>query len=273
VRWVSSSVALDLTAGYRRLEGIDLAGIDTSDDGFFADLEASRWWSEASIRTAVRAGIDHLNVSGTEPTIGLSIEKLGSSGSSLSLRYDHSPAYLLAATLESAVAEVTADKVEVVGSKPLGDMWGLTASADVALFDGGGLTNTRLGGSVTISRQLGSLFRTEFSSRLVGFSDASPVIGRRLYWDPNLFWSNSVGLSLSRIPELGWGYRARILGGAAWSDERDVLETQWVPQLGVDAGLRYLTERTTLDLGAYYRRSREDEYSAFGVDLTLRVRP
>lgn len=271
--WVSSTVALNLTAGYRRLEGIDLAGIDASDDGYFANLEVSRWWSEASVRTAVRAGVDHLDRSGTEPTFGLSIEKFGSSGTSISLRYDHSPAYLLAATLESAVAEVVADNVEVVVLKPLGEDWALSASAEVALFDGGGLTNTRIGGGATISRRLSPLFSAEFSTRLIGFSDPAPVIGRRLYWDPTLFWSNTVGLSLNRSPERGLGYRARIIGGAAFSDERDQLETRWVPQFGLDAGLRWLSEQTTLDLGAFYRQSREDEYSAFGLHLTLRVRP
>lgn len=271
--WASSTVALDLTAGYRRLEGIDLAGLDASDDGFFASLEASRWWSEASLRTAVRLGVDHLDQSGTEPTFGLSIEKFGASGSSVSLRYDHSPAYLLASTFESAVAEVVADKVEVVVVKPLGDNWTLAASGDVALFDGGGLTNTRSGGGATITRRLGPLFSAEFSTRLIGFDDPSPVIGRRLYWDPSLFWSNTVGLSLSRFPERGLGYRARVIGGAAFSDERDQLETRWVPQFGVDAGLRWLGDRTALDLEAFYRQSREDEYSAFGLSLTLRVRP
>jgi len=271
--WVGSTFALDLTAGYRRLEGIDLVGMDASDNGFFANLQASRWWSEASIRTALRAGVDHLDKTGTEPTIGFSIEKFGASGGSLSLRYDHTPAYLLTATLESAVAEVVADHVEVLGSTPLGDDWSLAASADMALFDGGGLTNTRVGGGATISRSLGPLFRAEFGTRLIGFSDPAPVLGRRLYWDPSLFWSNTLGLSLSHFPEQGLGYRARIIGGAAYSDERDQLETRWVPQFGIDAGLRYLSERTTLDLGAYYRRSRENEYSAFGLDLTLRVRP
>ena len=271
--WVGSTFALDLTVGYRRLEGIDLAGMDASDNGFFASLQASRWWSQASVRTALRAGVDHLDQFGTEPTFGLSIEKFDTSGSSLSLRYDHSPAYLLAATLESAVAEVAADKVEVVGARQLGGDWALVASADLAWYDGGGLTNTRVGGGATISRRLGPLFRAEFGTRLIGFSDPAPVIGRRLYWDPTLFWSNTIGLSLSRFPERGLGYRARIIGGAAFSDERDQLETRWVPQFGVDAGLRWLGERTTLDLGAYYRQSREDEYSAFGLDLTLHVRP
>lgn len=271
--WAISTVTLDLTAGYRRLEGIDLTGVDSSDDGFFASLEGSRWWSEASLRTAFRVGVDHLDKSGTEPTFGVSIERFGSSGSSVSLRYDHTPAYLLAATLESAVAEVVADHVEVVGSTPLGDDWSLAASADVALFDGGGLTNTRVGGGLTISRRLGPLFRAEIGTRLIGFSDPAPVLGRRLYWDPTLFWSNTVGLSLSRFPERGLGYRARIIGGAAFSDERDQLETRWVPQFGVDAGLRWLSERTTLNLGAFYRQSREDEYSAFGLEFTLRVRP
>lgn len=271
--WVASAGGLELTAGYRRLEGIDLAGVDASDDGFFAGLEGSHWWSEASLRTALRLGVDHLEQSGTEPTFGLSIERFGASGSSVSLSYDHTPAYLLTATLESAVAQVTADHVEVVGTMPLGEDWALAGSADVVLLDGGGLTNTRVGGGVTISRRLGPLFGAQLGSRLIGFSDPAPVLGRRLYWDPSLFWSTTAGLSLRWFPEQGFGYRAQIIGGAAWSDERDQAEARWVPQFGIDAGLRWLSDRTTLDLGAFYRLSREDEYSAFGLDLTLRVRP
>jgi hypothetical protein len=262
-----------VTAGYRRLEGIDLAGLDSSDDGFFGNAEVARWWSEASLRTAIRVGIDQLDQSGTEPTFGLAIEKFSAAGNSLSLRFDHSPAYLLAATLESALAEVVADHFEVAGFKALGDDWGLAASADLALFDGGGLTNTRFGGGATISRRLSPLFTAEFGTRLIGFSDPAPVIGRRLYWDPTVFWSNTIGLSVKSFPEVGFGYRARIIGGAAWSDERDQVATRWVPQVGIDGGIRWIGNRTTLDLGAYYRRSREDEYSAFGLDLTLRLRP
>ena len=271
--WMQSSVAIDLAAGYRRLEGIDLMGLDASDHGLFAGVEGSLWWSEASVRTAVRAGVDHLDVTGTEPTFGVSVERFGHTGSSLSLHFDHTPAYHLAATLESAVAEVTADHVQVLGSKPLGDDWALAASADLAMLKGGGLTNSRVAGSVTVTRRLGRLFRAELGTRVLGFSDPAPILGRRLYWDPNLFWSGTAGVSLSSAPDQGLGYRARLLGGAAWSDERDLAEARWVPQFGADAGISWLSERTTFDLGAFYRRSREDEYSAFGVDLTLRVRP
>ena len=271
--WTTSAVTIDVTAAYRRLEGHDLAGFDASDDGFFAGAQGSFWWSEASLRAAVRAGIDHLETTGTEPTFGVSLERFGRDGGSLSLHYDHAPAYLLAATLESALAEVAANHVRVLGSKPLGDQWALAASADLALFDGGGLTNSRIGGAVALSRRLGRLFRAEFGSRVLGFADPAPILGRRLYWDPNLFWSSTVGLSLARVPERGLGYRARLTGGAAWSDERDVAAPRWVPQFGVDAGVSWLSESTMFDLGAFYRRGREDEYNSFGLDLTLRVRP
>ncbi|MFQ5529367.1 MAG: tetratricopeptide repeat protein [Gemmatimonadota bacterium] len=271
--WIGSSAAVDLTAGYRRLEGLDLAGLDTSDNGFFGGVQGSYWWSEASLRAALRLGVDHLERLGTEPTVGLSLEKFGATGSSLSLHYDHRPAYHLTATLESAVAEVAADHVQVQGTTPLGDDWALAGSADLALLDGGGITNSRFGGAVTISRRLGRLFRAEFGTRLLGFSDPAPILGRRLYWDPSLFWSNTAGVSLNWAPEQGLGYRARLIGGAAWSDERDLPEARWVPQFGVDAGISWLSERTALDLGAFYRRSREDEYSSYGLNLTLRVRP
>jgi hypothetical protein len=191
----------------------------------------------------------------------------------VSFRYNHSPAYPLTATLESAAADVIADHVEVAGTKPVGDDWALAGSLDYARLSGGGTANTRLGAGATVSRRLGGLFRVELGSRVVGFSDPAPIIGRRLYWDPSLFWSNTVGLSLANVPEAGLGYRARAIGGMAWSNERIAADARWVPQLGVDAGLTWTSERTVLDLGAFYRRSRENEYSSFGLDLTLRMRP
>lgn len=271
--WIASNYAMEISAQHRRIEGLDLAGLPADDEGFNLGLEASRWWSEASLRTALRVGVDHLDQLGSEPTFGVSVEKFDQRGGSLSFRYNHSPAYPLTATLESAAADVIADHVEVAGTKPVGDDWALAGSLDYARLSGGGTANTRLGAGTTVSRRLGGLFRVELGSRVVGFSDPAPIIGRRLYWDPSLFWSNTVGLSLANVPEAGLGYRARAIGGMAWSNERIAADARWVPQLGVDAGLTWTSERTVLDLGAFYRRSRENEYSSFGLDLTLRMRP
>jgi hypothetical protein len=65
----------------------------------------------------------------------------------------------------------------------------------------------------------------------------------------------------------------RLSGGAAYADERDALSADWIPQLGLEAGLGWSSERTDFELDAFYRRGREDGYNSLGADLTLRVRP
>lgn len=271
--WSAGPYAFDATAGYRRLEGVDLAGLPMDDRGGFATVEAARWWSEASLRTAIRLGVDHLDSAGTEPLIGLSVGRFGSSGSSLTLRYEHGPAYLQTYTLESALADVSADRLEVAAFSPLGARWSVSVAGELLKLATDETANTRLSGGVTLARQLDSWLTADIGTRLLGFTDAAPAPGRRLYWDPELFWSNTIGLAAAHRPERGLGYRLRLSGGAAWADERAALEAGWIPQFGAEAGLSWLTERTRLDLTTFYRRSREDEYSSFGAELTLRIQP
>lgn len=271
--WTTGSLAFDATAGYRRLEGVDPGGLPAEDRGGFATLEAARWWSEASLRTAIRLGVDHLDAAGTEPLIGLSVSRFGRSGSSLALRYDHGPAYLHTYTLESALAEVAADRVEVAAFSPLGTDWSVSAGGELLRLATDDVNNTRLSGGLTLARRLDSWLTADIGTRVLGFTDAAPAPGRRLYWDPKLFWSNTVGLAAAHRPERGLGYRLRLSGGAAWADERDALESDWIPQFGVEAGMSWLSESARVDLTTFYRRSREDEYSSFGAELTLRIRP
>lgn len=271
--WTGSEYALDLTAGYRRLEGRDLAGNLTDDQGGFARLEAARWWSEASLRTALRVGVDHLADAGTEPRFGVSVARFSADGGSLSLRYEHSAAYPLTYTLESALAAVVADRLEVGTYQPLGSTWSLSASGELTWLSGNGLTNTRWSAATTVARPLGRWLTVDVGTRLLGFSEAAPSPGRRLYWDPKLFWANTAGLTLGRRPAEGLGYRLRLSGGAAWADERDAVEAGWIPQYGAEAGLSWRSDRTLLNLDAFYRRSRENEYSSLGAALTLRIQP
>lgn len=270
---VGPEFAADLTAGWRRLEGRDLVGALSEDEGAFAELEAARWWSEASLRTAARIGVDYLDASGTEPTFGLAVARFARSGASLSVDYEHGPGYLQTYTLESAVAEVTADRVEVAAYTPLGEAWGLSTLGEAARLSGGGATNTRLGGAATVTRQLGAWLSADVGTRVLGFTDPAPAPGRRLYWDPELFWANTAGLTLGRARAEGLGFRLRLSGGAAWADERDAAEAGWIPQYGAEAGLSWRSDHAFLDVETFYRRSREDEYSSLGAALTLRIRP
>lgn len=272
-QWTTQDFVVGLDAGYRHLEGFDLAGIETDDDGVFAALEGARWWSESSVRASLRVGVDHLAAAGTEPVFGLSLAKFGASGSRLALRYDHGPAYPMTYTLESAIADVAADRVEVAAYAPFGSAWSIAVAAEAARLSLSGAASTRLIGGATLSRPLNPWLTIDAGTRVLGFTAAAPSPSRRLYWDPRLFWSNTVGLTVGRAPAGGVGYRLRLSGGAAYADERDAITADWIPQFAAEAGLSWSSERTDFELGVFYRRGRENEYNSGGGDLTLRWRP
>ncbi|MGD8495775.1 MAG: tetratricopeptide repeat protein [Gemmatimonadales bacterium] len=270
--WTGSQFALDLTAGYRRLEGHDLGGLAAEDDGGFARLEAARWWSEASLRTALSLGADYLRDAGTEPRLGASVARFSPDGGSVSLEYEHSAAFPLTYTLESAIADVAADRLGVATYQPLGGAWSLSAAGDLVWLSGAGPTNQRWSAAATVAHSLGPWLAADVGTRVLGFSDPAPAPGRRLYWDPKLFWSNTAGLTVGRRVERGLGVRLRLSGGAAWADERDTA-AGWIPQYAAEAGLTWRAEDVDLDVDAFYRRSRENEYNSLGAALTLRIRP
>jgi tetratricopeptide (TPR) repeat protein len=83
-------------AGYRRLEGFDLEAARTDlgvDEGGFAEVEYVRWWNEANVRTAFRAGIESLGDIGAEPTFGAQVELPDLSGTDFRADFRHGPAY------------------------------------------------------------------------------------------------------------------------------------------------------------------------------------
>lgn len=273
IGWTRGALAIDVAGGYRRLEGLGLDGTPGRDEGGFASVEAARWWSEASLRTALRVGVDHLDAAGTEPTGAVSITRFGTSGSSVGVTAEHGPAYPHTYTLESAAGEVSADRLEVAAAAPLGRAWAVAATAEALRLSADAGSSTRWATGATLTRRVSDAVALDVGSRLVGFSDPAPVGARRLYWDPRLFWSSTVGLSARHAPERGLGARLRLSAGAALADERDVAGREWIPQLSAEGGLAWSSERFELGVDAFYRRSREDGYDAFGSTLTVRIRP
>ncbi|MDT8437144.1 MAG: tetratricopeptide repeat protein [Gemmatimonadota bacterium] len=271
-RWSLSS--LRARAGYRRLEGFDLAGVETEDDGFFGEVELARWWREASLRTAVTVGAEELADAGFEPWAALEVHAPDAGGFSLTGRLETGPAHPLTATLESVIEPVRADRLQVSLFRPLGERWTLGVSLDGGLLSGADDTNARFAGWASLSRQVTDVLSVELGTSLIGFGDAAPApTGRRLYWDPRLFWATTASLTAASRPVRGWGWRARVTGGAAYADERDAPDTEWIPQLGLEGGIVLRGARQDLRLDAFYRQSREDDYSAWGLDFSILVRP
>ena len=266
--------ALTLRAGYRRLEGYDLTGLTTTDDGGFGEVRYSHWWREASIRTALEVGVEHLDGFGTQPSAAIDVQARNVGGFSLTGRLETMPAYRLAHTYESVAEPVRADRLFASLFGALGDRWNVSAALDLGVFDGAGVANPRYSSWLTLSRSLSSVISAEIGTSVIGFGEAAPApAGRRLYWDPKLFWATTAAVSLQSIPDRGWGWRGRVTAGMAYDDERDLPEAAWVPQYGVEGGAVLRGERQDLGLTAFYRRGREEDYSSWGLELVMIVRP
>ncbi len=265
--------ALAIRAGYRRLEGFDPSGLAV-DDGGFGQLTYAHWWREASVRTALDLGLEHLQGFGAQVSAAIDVQARNVAGFSLTGRLETAPAYRLANTYESVAEPVRADRLFVSLFRPLGDRWSVSAALDAGLFDGPGDPNPRYAGWVTLSRSLSRVVSAEIGTSLLGFGDASPAPdGRRLYWDPELYWATTAALSASSLPDRGWGWKARLMGGAAWNEERGAVDGAWVPQYGVEGGVVLRGENQDLGLEAFYRRGREQDYASWGVELVMIVRP
>jgi len=266
--------ALKLRAGYRRLEGYDRLGAPATDEGGFAEVEYARWWREAGIRTALRVGGEHLDGFGFEPSAALEIRVPDAGGFALTGLLESAPAYPLTVTYESVAEPVRADRLQATAFHALGDRWSLGAAVDGALLKGGGATNPRWAGWVTLSRALGRWVSLDLGTSVAGYGEAAPApAGRRLYWDPRLFWATTASVGVGSNPERGWGWRARLTGGAAYADERDAREPGWFPQYGAEGGLLFRGGSQDVALDAFYRRGREEEYASWGLELGILVRP
>ncbi len=270
--WALNS--LKLRAGYRRLEGYDPRGAAATDEGGFAQVEYARWWREAGIRTSFRVGGERLDGFGFEPSAALEVRVPDAAGFAFTGLLESAPAYPLTATYESVAEPVRADRLQATAFRSLGDRWSVGAAVDGALLTGGGVTNPRWAGWVTLARALGRWFTLDLGTSVAGYGEAAPTpAGRRLYWDPRVFWATTASVGAASIPERGWGWRARLTGGAAYADERDALEPGWFPQYGLEGGLVLRGEARDVTLGAFYRRGREEEYASWGLELGVLLRP
>lgn len=266
--------AVTLRAGYRRLEGYGPAGLFTTDEGGFGEATYAHWWREASIRTALEFGVEHLDGFGTQPSAAIDVRAPDLGGFSLTGRLETMPAYRLTRTYESIAEPVRADRLFVALFRSFGDRWSLGGALDLGVFDGAGEANPRYSGWVTLSRSLSPVVSVEIGTSLLGFGQAAPApAGRRLYWDPKLYWATTAAVSLQSIPDRGWGWRGRLTAGAAYDEERDLSEPAWVPQFGVEGGVVLRGEQQDLGLNAFYRRGREEDYSSWGLELVMIVRP
>jgi hypothetical protein len=143
----------------------------------------------------------------------------------------------------------------------------------VASFRTGSVSNWRLNGAVTVRRHLTSVVSAALASQFASFTGEAPNLqGRRLYWDPNAFWSNGLQFEVRTRSVAPWSLYARITPGVALVNERGTTELSFIPQLGSEVGVGYESERILFGTDASYGRGREGDYHSYALNLRLAVR-
>jgi tetratricopeptide (TPR) repeat protein len=264
-------------AGARWLQGFDLAGLDSEQQGLFVDLEGARWWRWGTIRTAVRFGVQNVRSSEVDAAVGASARFLGPAGRRTDVAFDHEPAWALTNTLQSVDADVRQDRLTAAHVLPLGETWSLAAVAEGASLDHRGISgsdrNLRVGGGLSVGRKISSTVILGLAARALTYSDAAPIAsGLPLYWDPRLNLSVGPYVQYDRPLGTWWEFNARANPGFAYIDERRTAGPQGVPDLSASMGLtrdgaRY---RTTIEF--LYGQGRFTGYRSLALNLAFSAR-
>lgn len=272
MRWYD--LGLSFRTGYRHLDGPATVGGLGSDDGPFAEFEVVRWWRLGTVRTSLTAGVQRLESLGNEPSFNAQVEIPDANGTAVQVSYAHGPAYPHTATLASVTSGIRSDDLQLSAYRGLGEGWSVAGAATVVSLRGAGVDNWRLSGAATATKEITDLFSAGVTTRILTHTEGAPVLdGRRAYWDPSAFWTNSLVLE-ARTPDGGsWAVFGRFTPGVALARERETEGIQFVPQLGTATGAAYETGRITLESDIAYFRGRAGDYNSFAANLRLLIRP
>jgi tetratricopeptide (TPR) repeat protein len=272
------------TAGNRWIAGVALDGADAHRQGAYLDLEAARWWRWGTLRTAVDFGVQRLRAT-LDPVFGASLGLRGQGGATSELRYERGPAYPIAVTLQSVLADVVQDRVSISHARPLGERWSLSATVDGAWLsaDPDSVTGASAGvgraqGALTLGRALSPSLTLGVTTRAVTFSRAAPVTtlpgggSRRLFWDPSLVVAAGPYARLTRNLSADWSVTGTLGPGIAFIDERGGVGTDLVPHVSAEAGLRREGARYWTAFDVFYYQGQFDGYRTYGARLTLSAR-
>jgi tetratricopeptide (TPR) repeat protein len=270
---VWSNASALVRSGYRRIEGAALDGTPATEQGPFLEVEIARWWRLGTVRTSLATGLENFNDSGTEPTLEVGLEMPDIHGTSLTAIYRHGRAFPQAVTLESVLGGLLTEQLEASFFRRLDTSWDLSGAASVAALHGTDESNTRLQLAFTTRRALTQHFSAAITSQVLTFGEAAPVIqGRRLYWDPAVFWSNGLQLAVSSPTDNPLQLNVRITPGMALTKERAGGSLDLVPQLGTEAGFGYETDHIEFRTNVMYWQGREGDYSSFGANIAFAIK-
>ncbi len=264
-------------SGARLLEGHDLTGTNGNRRGLFADLEGGRWWRWGTIRTGASFGVQTLRGSNLDLSAGLTARLVGASGSRTDLGIDHGPAYGLTNTLQSAFANVQADRFTASHAQPLGETWSAAVNGEAASLNHVGVAgagrNLRVAAGVSVGRTLSRRLSLGISARALRFGDAAPdVAGQGLYWDPNASLSIGPYAQYRQPLTTWWEFNARLNPGFAWIDERGAPKSEAVPDLSASLGLAREGARYRTKIDFFFGQGRFSGYRSFGLNLSFSAR-
>jgi len=263
--------------GARFVEGVDLTGALSNEQGLFADFEAARWWRWGTIRTGLHGGVQTIRAGEVDAAIGASIRLVGAGGQRTDVRFDHEPAFGFANTLQAVSANVRQDRLSAAHSRALGERWVSGVTAEISSMDHRGIDgadrNTRIQGSLQVARLLNQEFSLGLAGRVLHYRDAAPTAsGLPLYWDPDV--SVSVGPFVRYLRPLSdlWEVDATVNPGIQWLQERRTTEGEVVPDLSARLGLTRDGATYRTSVAVFYGQGRFTGYRSYGLSVSFGAR-
>ncbi|NIR45870.1 MAG: tetratricopeptide repeat protein [Gemmatimonadetes bacterium] len=258
---------LGLELGVERVAGHDLAGVAV--DEIALDLRAvtERWWELGRWHTAASIGLWVPSAEAIEPVLAVALSTPDWGGSAFRLHYEHGPAHRETRTFEAFAGRLRADVAGLEFFRPLAAGWEISATGRVAVLSGLDDTNLRGDASLAVRHRTDSGWSLGYETRGLGFSNPAPIGWRRVYWDPEWYWSHAAAVGWQGQPMPGLTVAAEGLAGHAWVKERGrAVET--AAQVALTGDLSYSVGPWTIGGRTVLSQSRADGYRAFRFELS-----
>jgi tetratricopeptide (TPR) repeat protein len=264
-------------AGSRLLRGSGLSGLAASERGLFADVELGRWWRLATIRTAIRIGMERVDPRGTDATVDASVRFANPGSFQTNVLFHHGPAYPLTVTRSSLLAGVGLNRLTVDATRRLSGPWSLTLSGDAARLGApdaaawpSGHASLRLEGDVSIGRVLSDALTVGGTGSALTYTDSASVSnGRRLFWDPKAALALGLYAQWARSVGDNWGLSGRFAPGLAFIDERSRVGFDRVFHVSAAGGVTYQARGVSTRLDLFYDQGRFNGYRDYGARVAV----
>lgn len=264
-------------AGSRLLHGSGLNGPTATERGLFADIELGRWWRLATVRTAIRVGMERVDPRGTDATLDVSLRFANPRSFQTNVLFHHGPAYPLTVTRSSLLAGVDLNRLTVTATRGLSGPWSLTLSGDAARLGAPdaaawptGRASLRLEGDVSVGRALSDALTVGGTGSALTYTDSASVSnGRRLFWDPKAVLA--LGLYAQWTQPVGerWGLNGRFAPGLAFIDERTRVGFDRVLHISAEGGVTYRAQGMSTKLDLFYGQGRFNGYRDYGARVAV----